>query len=157
MNATWVYDLNTRKWEAGVPMLSSRYFHSCSTIKDSSGKMYVIVTGGEIGSYFKNPTTWEWESTLKVTNTVEVFNLETKKWTQIDDLPRPISGSSMIKDDNGGILIVGGDDTGTWAGAISDIFYLSDKDSSWQHLFKSLDEPTSHHVGMLVPDHLIEC
>ena len=157
MNDTWIFDLNTKKWKPGVSMLSSRFQHSCGRITDSNGKSFIIAAGGEVGTYFEDPHTLKWKSTLKVTEKVEIFDPVKREWSIFQDLPRPISGSKLIEDGRGGLLMVGGDDIGTYGGHVTDILYLSGKEGTWERTFKTLKKPSAHPVAMFIPDSYVKC
>jgi N-acetylneuraminic acid mutarotase len=165
VNDTWVFNINTKKWKPGVPMNSSRTHHKCARITDSNGKTFIIAAGGEIGTNYEkfitntttNITKSTWPTTLKVTANVKIFDPVKQEWSKFHDLPRPLGGSKLIEDGRGGVLMVGGDDTGTFSGHVSDIIYLSGKEGTWERTFKSLEKPSSHTVAMLIPDSYVQC
>ena len=108
-------------------------------------------------TYFEDPDTWDWNSTLKVTAKVELFDPVKQEWAEFHDLPRPISGSKLIEDGRGGVLMVGGDDIGNYEGHVSDIIYLSGKEGTWKRTFKTLEISSSHNIAMLIPDSYVQC
>ena len=157
LNQTLIYNLKTKIWRDGIPMNNSRYHHTCAWIKDHNGNGFILVAGGEIGTYFMNPNTYYLEYTLKITTTVEIFDPRQQVWSKFDDLPQEMSGSYLVEDGRGGALLVGGDDKGNYEGYTHDILYLSNKDATWQVTFNTLPVACAHHVAMLIPDSFIQC
>ena len=130
---------------------------TCAWIKDRQGNGFILVAGGEIGTYGENPTTHQWENTLEITKTVEIFDPRQQVWSRFHDLPKAMSRIYLVEDGHGCALPVAGDDKGKYKGFIHNILYLSNKDASWQVTYNALPVACAHHVAMLIPDSFIQC
>ena len=157
LNETWIYNLNTRIWRSGEPMLSSRFYHGCSWIKDANGNSFVMVAGGEVGNYCYDSCTYDRDNDAAISNTSEIFDPLSNMWSKFEDLPIKISSGQVIEDGRGGVLMIGGDATGDFSGSTPHIFHLPGKDGHWRRTFKTLDVPRADHVAMLIPETFINC
>ena len=105
---------------------------------------------------------FDWYDNTTLTETVEVYDPITNTWLEVNPLPEALSGSQLIEDGKGGVLMIGGDNVGTFSeyrgrGDVSDIYYLSGKDGTWKKSFKVIDIPRQFHVAMLIPDSFVKC
>ena len=156
LSETWIYNMNSDAWDEGKPMLSSRFYHGCSTITDKDGHNYIIVAGGLVGEYYWSDDDRDWYGDYITTESVEIYDPMTNNWSVADKLPKGISGGKLIEDGRGGVLMIGGDAVGH-TGYTSDIFYLHGKDGTWKKTFKTMNNPSEFHVAMLIPDSFVWC
>ena len=63
LNSVYFYDMSMDEWTHLSSMQTARFSHGCGLVKKSDGTMEAVVAGG-----------------FPITNTVEIFNLETKTW-----------------------------------------------------------------------------
>ena len=144
--STKTYFINTVNniWIEGPPLLFGRFKHSCSKIKKNSQshQMNVIIAGG----YYHD--------TYKLTNSVEIFNVETNQWSFGPALPFPMAGSQMVEDGNGGVVVVGGfqDDE-----ELDTFFLLKHVEAQWIKMDFQLKTGRYYFTAFFIPDEITNC
>lgn len=91
----WQFDLATGDWRQcpDVPE-GGRYKHSCSFVS-RDGMRGVILAGGSDGSSLQSSSFF--------------YNMESKSWLRLKDLPEPRWGSRMVNVEGDTFLLGGGD------------------------------------------------
>ena len=141
---TFKLSLAENMWSEGPPLLSSRSSHGCSRIPSSrmSKKDSIIVAGG---------------STVdeKVYSSVEILDAGWDKWRLGPELPEPLQGVSMVRHPDGGVVLIGGSNNGTYSDAL---YYLphAGAEAQWEKLPQTLATGRDYQITVLVPDEILE-
>ncbi len=130
-------------WTEGPKLRDSRGHHSCGRIRRGreSQEMSIIVTGG-----------WDGFSSL---SSVEILN--SNEWQTGPELPFGIRYSQMVEDQNGGVVLIGGESS-----SVNDLDTLyklphAGRDAVWTKMQQKLKTGRSEHTAFLVPDNIVEC
>ncbi len=94
---TFYFTFGEESWTEGPELKNKRIWHSCGKIRRNkeSQEMSIIVAGGfDGGSYLSS---------------VEIQHEGSNEWQTGPELPFGIGWSQMIEDQNGGVVLIGGD------------------------------------------------
>ncbi len=138
---TFYFTFGEESWTEGPELIKNRFGHSCGKIRryTESQEMSIIVAGGNDGS-----------SRL---SSVEILDEGSNEWQTGPELPIRIDNSQMIKDWNGGVILIGG------VGNLDTLYQLSHGglDALWTKMKQKLKTERSEHTAFLVPDNTVEC
>ena len=99
---TKLFTLRQRQWIEEYPPMNTA--HSYTTVVSSSDGEYIIVIGGFDSIWFHNDD-------LTATCTVELFQVSSRRWHQLKDLPQPLPDPSATICDNQ-LHVIGSDGDG---------------------------------------------
>ncbi len=141
---TFFFTFGEESWTEGPELKSKRACHSCGRIRRAEGsqEMSIIVAGGLAEN---------------VLSFVEILDEGSNEWQSGKRLPFGISWSQMIEDQNGGVVLVGGQ---SLSNPYHDSIYQlphGGQDAVWTEMEQKLKTGKSHHTAFLVPDNLVEC
>ena len=131
-------------WKEGPALINKRASHGCSKIPSSrmSRKESIIVAGG-------------WNKDWKPQSTVEILDAGSDKWRLGPELPEPLQGVSMVRHPDGGVVLIGGSNNGTYSDAL---YYLphAGPGAQWEKLPQKLATGRDYQIAVLVPDEILE-
>ena len=147
---TYFYNFEANKWTAGPFLNKERTHFSCGILRwknpetNSSEKIIVAAGGFYDNSHLES---------------VELLYLNSDdsvrgEWVKGPELPKPVTGSTMIEYNNSVILIGGGsfaDDD------FRQMYQLSSPNGPWIKTRQTLKKERAAHVSFLVPDELVNC
>jgi len=111
---------------------------SCRQSQESS----IIVAGGY------------GESSL---SSVEILDPDTYHWRQGPDLPFGIDSAQMVEDQDGGVVLVGGDFVSNhWLDTLYRLPH-GGADAEWTKMEQKLKVGRRLHTAFLVPDNVVDC
>lgn len=148
---TYYFNSNTEMWTAGPQLKNFRRFgQSCGRIRANSLRsqdLSIIVAGGYDGEPFLT--------------SVEILDHGSNDWRSGPELPSGITDAQMVEDQNGGVVLVGGqsyNDNGTYS--FLDTFLQlphAGPDARWTKMEQKLKYGRHSHVAFLVPDNIVDC
>ncbi len=92
-----------------------------------------------------------------ILSSVEILDEGSNEWQSGPRLPFGIFWSQMIEDQNGGVVLVGGQ---SLSNPYQDSIYQlphGGQDAVWTEMEQKLKTGKSYHTAFLVPDNLVEC
>jgi hypothetical protein len=142
---TFYYTFGEESWTEGPELKNKREGHSCGKIRRNkeSQEMSIIVAGG-----------WDGSSYL---SSVEILDEGSSEWQTGPELPFGIYGSQLVEDQNGGVVLIGGQsDT---AGKLDTLYQLphGGQDAAWIKMEQKMKTERSYHTAFLVPDNIVDC
>jgi hypothetical protein len=142
---TFFYTFGEESWTEGPELKNKRGWHSCEKIRRNieSQEMSIIVVGGYDGS-----------STL---SSAEILDEGSNDWQTGPELPFGIYGSQMVKDQNGGVVLIGGFSESL--GNLDTLYQLSHggQDAVWTKMEQKMKTGRIYHTAILVPDNIVDC
>jgi N-acetylneuraminic acid mutarotase len=104
--------------------------------------MSIIVAGGYGGSYLSS---------------VEILDEGSNEWQTGPKLPFGIGFSQMVEDQNGGVVMIGGESSSV--GTLDTLYQLPHRgqDAVWTKMEQKMKTVRSRHTAFLVPDNIVEC
>ncbi len=142
---TFYFTFGEESWTKGPELKNRRRDHSCGKIRRNkeSQEMSIIVAGG-----------WDGSSRL---SSVEILDEGSSKWQTGSELPFAIYGSQMVEDQNGGVVLIGGESSD---GEKLDTLYNlphGGLDAVWTKMEQKMKTGRSSHTAILVPDNIVDC
>jgi hypothetical protein len=106
--------------------------------------MSIIVAGGYDGS-----------SRL---SSVEILDEGSNEWQTGPELSFGISGSQMVEDQNGGVVLIGGYSSSP-VNKLDTLYQLphGGQDAVWTKMEQKMNFERWQHTAFLVPDNLVDC
>ncbi len=148
-HSTWLFDFVEQKWTPGPNMTHGKSNAACGLIRDSStGETMVVVAGGFGDS----------ESIHHLTNSTELWILESESWIPGPDLPILIESAAGVTSSNGRhFIVVGGG--GAHSEELFDLYKLQcfRRKCEWNKMKQELTVARKGAVAMLLPDGLVTC
>ncbi len=142
---TFYFTFGEESWTEGPELKNKRRFHSCGKIRrdKESQERSIIAAGGYDGS--------------SILSSVEILDEGSNKWQTGPELPFGISESQMIEDQNGGVVLIGGDSSS--AGTLGTLYQLphGGQDAVWTKMEQKMKTGRYSHTAILVPDNIVEC
>ncbi len=141
---TFLFTFGEENWTEGPALKYERYLHSCGRIrrdKESQG-ISIIVAGGINGTYMSS---------------VEILHEGSNEWQTGPNLPFGIEKSQMVEDQNGGLVLIGGEFS-TFK-SLDTIYQIphGGKDAKWTKMEQKLKTGRYQHTAFLVPDNIVDC
>ncbi len=141
---TFHFTFGEESWTEGPELKNKRGYHSCGKIKrkKESQEMSIIVAGGwDDGSYLSS---------------VEILDEGYNEWQTGPELPFGIE-SQMVEDQNGGVVLIGGDSSP--AGNLDTIYQLphGGQDAVWTKMEQKMQTGRRQHTAFLIPDNIVDC
>jgi hypothetical protein len=142
---TFYFTFGEESWTEGPELKNKRDDHSCGKIRRNkeSQEMSIIVAGGYDGS-----------SRL---SSVEILDEGSNEWQTGPELPFQIWESQMVEDQNGGVVLIGGDSSS--AGTLGTLYQLphGGQDAVWTKMEQKMKIGRYEHTAFLVPDNFVDC
>jgi N-acetylneuraminic acid mutarotase len=142
---TFYFIFGDESWTEGPELKNKRGWHSCGKIRRNkdSQEMSIIVAGGyNDGSYLSS---------------VEILDEGSNEWQTGPELPFGIRHSQMVEDQNGGVVLIGGDSPSV--GYLDTLYQLphGGQDAVWTKMEQKMNTGRRQHTAILVPDNIVEC
>jgi hypothetical protein len=142
---TFYFTFGEKSWTEGPELKNKRGWHSCGKIRRSkeNQEMSIIVAGG-----------WDGSSRLSL---VEILDEGFNEWQAGPELPFAILQSQMVEDQNGGVILIGGDSYSV--GILNTLYQLphGGKDAVWTKMEQKLKTGRYRHTAFMVPDNIADC
>jgi hypothetical protein len=105
--------------------------------------MSIIVAGGYDGGSFLS--------------SVEILDEGSNEWQKGTELPFGIGESQMVEDQNGGVVLIGGDSS--TVGNLDTLYQLphGDQDAVWIKMEQKMQTGRQDHTAIMVPDNIVDC
>jgi hypothetical protein len=142
---TFYYTVGDESWNEGPKLKFYRNGHSCGKIRKNkdSQEMSIIVAGGYDGpSYLSS---------------VEILHESSNEWQTGPELPFGISLSQMVEDQNGGVVLIGGESE--FEANLDTLYHLphGGENAVWTKMEQKLKIGRYSHTAFLVPDNIVDC
>ena len=142
---TFFFNFRGESWIEGPELNYKRIYHSCGIVRRGidSQEMSVIVAGGHDG--------------LSYLSSVEILDEDSNEWQTGPELPLGIQLSQMVRDPNGGVVLVGGDSPSK--GYLDTLYQLphGGREAEWTKMQQKLKIGRQQHTAFLVPDNIFDC
>ena len=141
---TFYFTFGEESWTEGPELKSKRACHSCGRIRRAEGsqEMSIIVAGG-VGE--------------NILSSVEILDEGSNEWQRGPHLAFGISWSQMIEDQNGGVVLIGGQSSSVYN---LDTFYQlphGGQDAVWTKMEEKMITGRYAHTAFLIPDNIVDC
>jgi hypothetical protein len=142
---TFFFTFGEESWTEGPELKNKRGYHSCGKIRRNkeSQEMSIIVAGGYDGS--------------SILSSVEILDEDSNEWQTGPELPFGIGLSQMVEDQNGGVVLIGGESSSV--GTLDTLYQLphGGKDAVWTKMEQKMKTGRSGYTALLVPDSSVDC
>jgi N-acetylneuraminic acid mutarotase len=142
---TFYFTFGEESWTEGPQLKIKRSYHSSGKIRRNkeSQEMSIIVAGGYDGS-----------STL---SSVEILDEGSNEWHTGPELPFGIYNSQMVEDQNGGVVLIGGQSSSV--GSLDTLYQLphGGQDAIWTKMEQKMKTGRFLHTAFMVPDNTVDC
>jgi hypothetical protein len=139
------FTFGEESWTEGPELKNKRVWHSCGKIRRNkeSQEMSIIVAGG-------------WDGSSKLSS-VEILDEGSNEWQTGPELPFEIDGSQMVEDQNGGVVLIGGESSPV--DNLDTLYELphGGQDAVWTKMEQKMKTGRWGHTAFLVPDNLVDC
>ncbi len=142
---TFYLTLGAKSWTEGPTLKYLRYYHSCGKIirDKTSQEMSIIVASGNNGSAYLS--------------SVEILIEGSKEWETGPELPFGIWAAQMVEDQNGGVVLIGGQSSSS---LFHDTLYQlpnGGQDAVWTKMEQRMKLRRYKHTAIMVPDNIVDC
>ena len=128
-------------------MKAGRFAHTCGKIRrdSKSQKMSIVVAGGYVLSGDGHLPS------------VEILDVGSNEWKTGPELPFSSYDSQMVEDQNGGVVLIGGQSQSIVY--LDTLFHLphGGQDAVWTKMEQKMEAERWFHTAFLVPDNLVDC
>ncbi len=142
---TFFFTFGEESWTEGPELKKKRLYHNCGKIRRNkeSQEVSIIVAGGHDGF-----------STL---SSVEILDEGSNKWQTGPELPFGIRLSQIVEDQNGGVVLIGGESSS--GGYLDTLYQLphGGQDAVWTKMEQKMKTVRSRHTAFMVPDNIVDC
>jgi hypothetical protein len=147
---TFYFTFGEESWTEGPELMNKRRYHSCGKIRRDKGsqEMSIIVAGGYAGHLYASGFSL---------SSVEILDEGSNEWQTGPELPFGIAFSQMVEDQNGGVVLIGGESS---SGDNLDTLYQlphGGQDAVWTKMEQKMKTGRSGHTAILVPDNIVDC
>jgi hypothetical protein len=143
---TFYFTFGEESWTEGPELKIKRAGQSCGKIRRNkeSQEMSIIVAGGFYGGSYLS--------------SVEILDEGSNEWQTGPELPFAIDDSQMVEDQNGGIVLIGGDSSSS-VGSLDTLYQLphGGQDAVWTKMEQKMKIGRFDHTAFLVPDNIVDC
>jgi hypothetical protein len=151
---TFYFTFGEESWTEGPELKNKRKDHSCGRIRRNkeSQEMSIIVAGGW-GDYSRS----SYGGGPSLLSSVEILDEGFNEWQTGLELPFGIYGSQMVEDQNGEVVLIGGQIS---SGRNLDNLYQlphGGQDAVWNKMEQKMNTGRSSHTAILVPDNIVDC
>jgi hypothetical protein len=143
---TFYFTFGEESWTEGPELNYKRGYHSCGKIRrdKESQEMSIIVAGGynDDSSYLSS---------------VEILDEGSNEWQTGPELPFGIDDSQMVEDQNGGVVLIGGESSSI--SKLDTLYQLphGGQDAVWTKMEQKMQTGRRQHTAILVPDNIVNC
>jgi hypothetical protein len=141
---TFYFTIGEESWTEGPELKNKRDFHSCGKIRrdKDSQEMSIIVAGGYDGSLLSS---------------VEILHEGSNEWQTGPELPFAINKSQMVEDQNGGVVLIGGQTSSV--SNLDTLYQLphGGQDIVWTKMEQNLKTGRNQHTAFFIPDNIFDC
>ncbi len=90
-------------------------------------------------------------------SSVEILHEGSNEWQTGPELPFVISFAQMVEDQNGGVVLIGGDSSSE--DILDTLYQLSHggHDAVWTKMVQKIKTGRYWHTAFLVPDNIVDC
>jgi N-acetylneuraminic acid mutarotase len=146
LGKTFYFTFGEESWTEGPELKNKRGYHSCGKIRRNkeSQEMSIIVAGGYAGG-------------SSFLSSVEILDEDSNEWQTGPELPFGIRLSQMVEDQNGGVVLIGGESS---SGVNLDTLYQlphGGQDAVWTKMEQKMQTGRKDHTAFLVPDNIVDC
>jgi hypothetical protein len=142
---TFFFTLGEERWTEGPELKYKRIYHRCGKIRrdKDSQEMSIIVSGGYDGSSYLS--------------SVEILHESSNEWQTGPELPFGIGFSQIVEDQNGGVVLIGGESSSI--GNLDTLYQLphGGQDALWTKMEQKLKTGRRYHTAILVPENIVDC
>ncbi len=143
---TFYFTFGEESWTEGPELKNKRGYHSCGKIRRNkeSQEMSIIVAGGYAGG-------------SSFLSSVEILDEGSNEWHTGPELPFAVPYSQMVEDQNGGVVLIGGQLS---LGDILDTLYQlphGGQDAVLTKMEQKMKTGRGQHTAFLVPDNIVDC
>jgi hypothetical protein len=143
---SFYFTFGEESWTEGPELKNIRRYHSCGKIRRNkeSQEMSIIVAGGlDSGSSYLS--------------SVEILDEGSNEWQTGPELPFGIEDSQMVEDQNGGVILIGGESSSV--GNLDTLYKLphGGQDAVWTKMEQKMNTGRSAHTAIFVPDNIVDC
>jgi N-acetylneuraminic acid mutarotase len=148
---TFYFTFGEESWTEGPELKNKRAAHSCGKIRRNkeSREMSIIVAGG-------------WDG-ISRWSAVEILDEGSNEWQAGPELPFGFAESQMVEDQNGGIVLIGGESS--LVGYLDTLYQLphGGQDAVWTKMEQKRKTRRRqkmirrYHTAFLVPDNIVDC
>jgi hypothetical protein len=142
---TFYFIFGEESWTEGPELKYKRGWHSCGKIRRNkeSQEMSIIVAGGLDGSSYLS--------------SVEILDEGSNEWQTGPELPFGIYRSQMVEDQNGGVVLIGGQSLSV--DNLDTLYKLphGGQDAVWTEMEQKMKTGRYRHTAFLIPDNIVDC
>jgi hypothetical protein len=142
---TFYFTFGEESWTEGPELKNKRDGPSCEKIRRNkeSQEMSIIVAGG-----------WDGSSRL---SSVEILDEGSNEWQTGPGLPFGVQYSQMVEDQNGGVVLIGGESS--LVDNLDTLYQLphGGLDAVWTRMEQKMYTGRKSHTAFLVPDNIVDC
>jgi hypothetical protein len=143
---TFYFTFGEESWTEGPELKNKRRYHSCGKIRRNkeTQEMSIIVAGGSDGSSYLS--------------SVEILHEGSNEWQTGPELPFGIWRSQMVEDQNGGVVLIGGQSSSS-TGNLYNLVQLphGGQDAVWTEMEQEMQKGKNLHTAFLIPDNVVDC
>ncbi len=156
---TFYFNFGEESWTEGPELKNYRVWHSCGKIRrnNESQDMSIIVAGGLNGL-----------NGDYIMSSVEILDDGSNEWRTGPELPFGIGESQMVEDQNGGVVLIGGESSlcavligGESSSCIvlNSLYQLphGGQDAVWTKMEQKMKSARYQHVAFLIPENIVDC
>jgi hypothetical protein len=142
---TFYFTFGDESWTEGPELKNKRGYHSCGKIRRNkeSQEMSIIVAGG----YYDG----------SLLSSVEILHEGSNGWQTGPELPFAIDECQMVEDQNGGVVLIGGESS--TVDNLDTLYQLphGGQDVVWTKMEQKMKTGRKHPTASLVPDNIVDC
>jgi len=90
-------------------------------------------------------------------SSVEILDEDSNEWQTGPELPFGIAWSQMVEDQNGGVVLIGGNSQSV--GNLDTLYQLphGGQDAVWTKMEQKMKTARNDHTAFMVPDNFVNC
>jgi hypothetical protein len=146
LGKTFYFTFGEESWTEGPELKNKKEGHSCGIIRrdKDSQEMSIIVAGG-------------WDNVLYTIASVDILDKGSIEWQRGPELPFVIVECQMVEDQNGGVVLIGGESKSV--GTHDTLYQLphGGQDAVWTKMEQKMKTGRNEHTAFLVPDNIVDC
>ncbi len=140
------FTFGEESWTEGPDLKIKNSYHSCGKIRRNkeSQEMSIIVAGGSDGFF-------------SYLSSVEILHEGSNAWQTGPELPFGIAWSQMVEDQNGGVILIGGESS--TVDNLDTLYQLphGGLDAVWTKMEQKMNTGRYAHTAFLIPDNIVDC
>jgi hypothetical protein len=143
---TFYFTIGDESWTEGPKLKNIRFDHRCGKIRRNkeSQEMSIIVAGG-------------YDDGFSYLSSVEILDEGYNDWRTGPELPFGIFGSQIIEDQNGGLVLIGGQSPSV--SKLGTLYQLphGGQEAVWTKKEQMMKTRRYFHTAFLIPDNIANC